>query len=61
MLDRPLHASNPGRVAAALDKGIPDRQRLLRFLAGRPFVYQEHEEEEEDKSESGDHENYVEV
>lgn len=58
MLDRPLHL-NEAAATTAVEKGIPDRERLLRFLAGRQFTYLEHEEEEEDLDEDGDQENYI--
>lgn len=58
MLDRPLHAGEVSSTTA-VENGIPDRQRLLRFLAGRQFTYLEHEEEQDDNAEDGDQENYI--
>jgi geranylgeranyl transferase type-1 subunit beta len=60
MLDRPLHSSEPA-ATSAVDAGIPDRKRLLRFLAGRQFTYLEHEEEGQDHDEDGDIENFIEA
>lgn len=60
MLDRSTHATE-SPTTTAVEKGIADHQRLLRFLVGRQFTYLEHEEEEEDLDEEGDHENYIEV
>lgn len=60
MLDRPLHSTEAGSTAA-VEKGIPDRQRLMRFLAGRQFTYLEKEEENEDETEDGEQENYIEA
>lgn len=61
LLDRPTHLDRP-TTTKAMERGIPDRERLLRFLAGRQHTYLEQEEqEEEDLGEEGDQDNYVEA
>ncbi|KAL7809685.1 terpenoid cyclases/Protein prenyltransferase [Trichoderma aethiopicum] len=50
MLDRHSGASAAGETKRALDRGVADRERLLRFLAHRQLKYLSKQEEAEDNT-----------
>ncbi|KAG6273717.1 hypothetical protein E4U48_002824 [Claviceps purpurea] len=58
MLDRPP-SSTPSHSSPAIERGVPDRTALIRFLVHRQFRYLAQEEEDADSSE--DKENFVET
>lgn len=58
MLDRPP-SSTPPHGSPAIERGVPDRTALIRFLVHRQFNYLVQQEEDADSSE--DKENFVET
>jgi geranylgeranyl transferase type-1 subunit beta len=50
MLDRHSDSLATGETRRALDRGVADRERLLRFLAHRQFKYLSKQEEAEDST-----------
>lgn len=51
-MDRPLDSTSPHPPEEALQRGVPDREGLLHFLASRPFAYLVKEEEEDEVEEN---------
>ncbi|KAF9779952.1 hypothetical protein IL306_000938 [Fusarium sp. DS 682] len=52
LLDRPLDSTSPHPPEKALQKGVPNREGLLQFLASRSFAYLVKEEEEDEVEEN---------
>lgn len=58
MLDRPPCSTSSSHSSSAVDRGVPDRAALVRFLVHRQFNYLAKEEEDDDEE---DNENFVET
>ncbi|KAG5979307.1 hypothetical protein E4U55_005311 [Claviceps digitariae] len=58
MLDRPPSSTSSHTSSAAIEKGVPDRDALIRFLVHRQFNYLAHKEEADSES---DNQNFIET